>query len=630
MIVDRGARDSFKFERRPGACLAAVVVVAGLLSAATAHAAGTPLQDNLLAAWTFNEGTGNSIFDAAPTGAFGDIGSLRNAPTWTTGKFGSALQFNGVDQDVLIPNSADMNIGTNSVTMSAWVKLDQLPSAISGAYSGIMDSAPDNFVLYLDKANNELRFKVTTASGAAARPGIPASLLDTTNWHHIMGVYDGAASEASIYLDGQLTSTLAAGGLTGNVRSGQVAGIGSQVAATSPFAASSLFKGSIDDFGIWNRALGLGEAQYLYNNGVGHPLLAANPIIEPVVPPMPHNPSIDVEGHRGNSVAAPENTLSSARAAAGYADFVEFDVYTTADNKIVVMHDSTLDRTTNGSGSIASRNYTGYIDGLDAGSWFSPAFAGEKVPLMSEMVETIRANGMQPFLERKAGPAGPIVDELNSLGALHDTVIIAFDWNFLSDVRALDAEVKLGALGSGAINASVIANVLASGANFLDWSDSGSITQAVVDQVHNAGLELHIWTVDNQARMQQLIDLGVDGVTTNSPQTLRSIVPIAGDFNYDGQVDAADFVIWRKTMGDAASYGAWSKTFGRVVGGAASGSGFAETAVPEPTALGLMLCCAAICALSFRKMNACQGCGAGATLGPRALDELPTPTGLNP
>jgi glycerophosphoryl diester phosphodiesterase len=570
-----------------------------LLSAATSHAAGTPLQDNLLAAWTFNEGSASTIFDVAPHGASTDNGTLRNSPTWTPGKFGSSLHFNGVDQDVLIPNSADMNIGANSVTMSAWVKLDQLPSAISGAYSGIMDSAPDNFVLYLDKANNELRFKVTTASGAAARPGIPASLLDTTSWHHIMGVYNGAASEASIYLDGQLTSTLAASGLTDNVRSGQVAGIGSQVAATSPFAASSLFKGSIDDFGIWNRALGLGEAQYLYNNGVGHPLLAANPTIDPVAPPMPHNVSIDVEGHRGNSVAAPENTLASVRAAAGYADFAEFDVYTTADNKIVVMHDSTLDRTTNGTGSVASRNYTGYIDGLDAGSWFSPAFAGEKVPLMTEMVQTIRDNGMRPFLERKAGPAGPIVDELNNLGALHDTVIIAFDWAFLSDVRALDSQVKLGALGSGAINASVIASVLASGANFLDWSDSSSITQAVVDQVHNAGLELHIWTVDNQARMQQLIDLGVDGITTNSPQTLRSIVPIAGDFNYDGKVDAADFVTWRKTMGDAASYSAWSKTFGRVVGASGTSLAAAQTEVPEPTALALLLCSAALYSLSL-------------------------------
>jgi glycerophosphoryl diester phosphodiesterase len=556
---------------------------------AIGYAAGTPLHNNLLTAWPFNEGAGDSLLDVAPFGATSDNGTLRNSPAWVSGKFGSSLRFNGADEDVLIPNTADLNIGTNAVTMSAWVKLDQLPSAISGSFSGIMDSATDNYVLYLDKSANELRFKVTTASGVAARPGVPASLLDTTSWHHVMGVYDGAASEASIYFDGQLASTLSVASLTGNVRTGQVAGVGSQVVATSPFASSNMFKGTIDDMGIWNRALGLAEAQYLYNNGVGQPLLAANPTIEPVLPPVPHNPSIYVEAHRGNSVAAPENTLASARAAAGFADFVEFDVYTTADNKIVVMHDSTLDRTTNGTGSIASRNYTGYIDGLDAGSWFSPAFAGEKVPLMSEMVQTIRSEGMRSLLERKAGPAAPILAELGNLGALQDTVIIAFDWEFLSDVRALDSQIKLGALGSGAINASVISNVLASGANFLDWSDSGSITQATVDLVHNAGLELHIWTVDNLTRMQQLIDLGVDGITTNAAETLRSIVPIAGDFNYDEKVDAADYAIWRKNMGDAASYSDWAANFGRAVGVAPSGGGAGEVPVPEPSAMFLTI-----------------------------------------
>ena len=364
-----------------------------------------------------------------------------------------------------------------------------------------------------------------------------------------------------------------------------MAGIGSQAAATTPFVSSNLFKGSIDDFGIWNRALGLAEAQYLYNSGVGTPILAANPVIEPIVPTVPRNPSIYVEAHRGNSVAAPENTLAAVIAAAGYADYVEFDVYTSRDNKIVVMHDSTLDRTTNGTGSVANRDYVGYIDGLDAGSWFSPAFAGEKVPLMSEVVQTARAHGLRPLLERKAGPAAPIVAELNSLGALQETVIIAFDWAFLSDVRALDSQVKLGALGSGTINASVINSVMASGANFLDWSDSTSITQSVVDLVHNAGLELHIWTVDNLTRMQQLIDLGVDGITTNAPQTLRSIVPLPGDYNYDSVVDSADYVVWRKTMGDSESYNAWRANFGRAVGVVGSGSGLGSgvAAVPEPS-----------------------------------------------
>jgi glycerophosphoryl diester phosphodiesterase len=561
-----------------------LALVVARWSVAPANAVGVPLHDSLLTAWDFDVGNGMSLPDTGPAGAVADNGTLRNTPTWITGKFGNALNFNGPNEDVLVPNSVDMNIGASAVTLSAWVKLDQLPSGISGSFSGIFDSEPDNYVMYLDKSANELRFKVTTASGVAERPGVPAALMDTVNWHHVMGVYDGAVGQASIYFDGQLADVHSTPGLTGLVRTGQTAGIGSQVASSSPNAPSNLFKGNIDDIGVWNRALGLAEAQYLYNGGVGNAISAANPTIDPIVPAPPTNPSIAVVAHRGNSIVAPENTYAAVTAAAGYADYSEFDVHVTADNKLIVMHDGTLNRTTNGSGSVGGSNYTGYIDGLDAGSWFSPAFAGEPVPLMKPYVEDIFAKG-------KTGTPAAIVGELNDIGTLHDTVIIAFDWNFLAGVRALDSQVVLGALGSGSINASVINSVLASGANFLDWSDSAStITQAAVDLVHAAGLELHVWTVDNLTRMQQLIDLGVDGITTNAPQTLRSIVPLPGDYNYDNVVDAADYALWRNAMGDAVSYDTWRANFGRAVGViAGAGASVAGTAaVPEPS-VSLML-----------------------------------------
>ncbi len=583
MYVEQGGIESVA-TRAVGRSMALALAAAGslLLANVSALAVGVPLHNGLLTTWAFNEGVGTTLADGGPAGAVADNGTLRNTPTWIAGKFGNALRFNGSNQDVLVPNSADMNIGANAVSLSAWVKFDQLPAGISGSYSGIFDSEPDNYVFYLDKANDELRFKVTTSTGTAERPGVPASLLDTTNWHHVMGVYDGAIGQARIYFDGQLTDVHSAPALVNNVRTGQTAGIGSQVAAASPNAASSLFKGNIDDMGIWNRALGLAEAQYLYNSGAGNAILAANPSIEPIVPEPPHNPSIAVEAHRGNSAIAPENTFAAVAAAAGYADYVEIDVQVTADNRLTIMHDSTLDRTTDGTGAISSRNYVGYIDGLDAGSWFSPTFAGQPVPLLTPYVQSIRSQGMQALLERKSGSASAIVNELNAIGELHNTVVICFDWAFLSQVRALDAQIKLGALGSGAITSTVIDSVIGAGANFLDWSDSASLTQTVVDMVHAAGLELHVWTVNSLARMQELIDLGVDGITTDAPQTLRSIVPLPGDFNYDSVVDAADYVFWRDSMGDATSYNTWRANIGRMVpGGAGSGTTFA-TSVPEP------------------------------------------------
>jgi glycerophosphoryl diester phosphodiesterase len=559
---------------------------AALLFASPAAAVSIPLHEGLISYWALDQKAGNLAFDTAPGGVVADTGQLRNSPTWIDGIFGAGLQFNGTNQDVLIPKSADMDIGTSAVTLSTWVKLDQLPSAISGSYSGIFDSAPDNYVLYLDKGNNQLRFKVTTSTGGAARPGISASLLNTTGWLHVMGVYDGQGS-AQIYLNGELADVVAASGLTAPVRTGQVAGIGSQVADTAPYSPSSFFKGGIADVGVWNRALGLAEARYLYNQGVGNAIGAANPFIEPIID-IPSNPSIIVEAHRGNSVAAPENTLSAFRAAAGFANYVEFDVYSSRDNVLVVMHDSTLDRTTNGTGSISSRDYHGYIDGLDAGSWFSPQFAGEKVPTMAESIDVIRAHGMTPLVERKAGTPAQYVNELTSLGVIDESVIIAFDFNFLAAVRQLHSGVKLGWLGSGNITPSLINNVLEAGIDFLDWSDGAAINAAAVDMVHNAGLELHVWTVNNLTRMQELINLGVDGITTDTPQTLRSIVPwpgLPGDFNGDGEVNAADYTVWRNTLGenvingtgadgnrdglvDMADYSLWKQNFGLTSSGA--------------------------------------------------------------
>ncbi|WP_425400124.1 glycerophosphodiester phosphodiesterase family protein [Aeoliella sp.] len=567
------------------------------------QAASVPLHNGLLSYWALDEKAGSTAFDSAPGGVVSDSGSLRNGPSWIDGIFGAGVQLNGTNQDILIPNSLDMDIGTSAVSISAWVKLDQLPADISGSFSGIFDSQPDNYVLYLDKGNDELRFKVTTTAGGAARPGVPASLLNTTEWLHVMGVY-GGEGEARIYYNGELAGALSASGLTANVRSGQVAGIGSQVTAGAPHSSSSLFKGAIADMGVWNRALGLAEARYLYNEGAGNAIGAANPAIEPILPDPPDNPSIIVEAHRGNSVAAPENTLSAIIAAAGFADYVEFDVRVTRDNRLVLMHDGSLNRTTNGSGSVDSRDYVGYIDGLDAGSWFSSEFTGEVVPTMTEAVQTTFAHGMTPLIERKAGSAAAYVDELNGLGVLDESVIIAFDWDFLEDVRALNSEVKLGGLGSGSLTASTVSNAVNAGLDFIDWGDGGSISESTVAMVHAAGLELHVWTVNSLTRMQELIDLGVDGITTDAPETLRSIVPfpsIPGDYNGDGNVNLADYTVWRNSLGstvpagtgadgtgdgliDTQDYTHWKSNFSFSSAGVATSLG-----VPEPTGLSVLL-----------------------------------------
>jgi glycerophosphoryl diester phosphodiesterase len=115
--------------------------------------------------------------------------------------------------------------------------------------------------------------------------------------------------------------------------------------------------------------------------------------------------------HRGNSSRAPENTLASIHAAAGVAHMTEFDVRTTADGVLVLMHDATVNRTTNGSGSVSNMDYYGQIDQLDAGSWSSSDFAGEPVPTLQQAVTTSLSHGLiqVPQLGRKMIFSGSIL-----------------------------------------------------------------------------------------------------------------------------------------------------------------------------------------------------------------------------
>jgi hypothetical protein len=274
-------------------------IVAACVLAMTTTSTAAPLQSGLLNYWRLNEGGGNTANDTGPAGTIADNGTLRGTPTWISGKFGAGLDFSGVApaQDVLIPNSVDMNIGgANAVTLSAWVKLGVLPGAsMTNNFASIFDATNDAYVMYLDKANQELRFKATDNNGATtgAHPGIPASMLNTTDWFHVMGVYDGSQGSVKIYLNGNLVDTGSMPTVVQTIRAGQITGMGAEptAAAGNPASGTTLFPGQISDVAVWNRPLAGAEAQYLYNGGTGNAVGAANPDIAPLPPLAPSAPS---------------------------------------------------------------------------------------------------------------------------------------------------------------------------------------------------------------------------------------------------------------------------------------------------------------------------------------------------
>ncbi len=231
-----------------------------------------------------------------------------------------------------------------------------------------------------------------------------------------------------------------------------------------------------------------------------------------------------VIAHRGDSVNAPENTIASITSIAGTAELSEMDAQVTSDGVLVLMHDGTIDRTTDGTGTVASKTLA-QIQTLDAGSWFAPEFAGEPVPTLAAAISAAIASGVEPLVERKKGDAAVYHAEFVAQGlSVNDFRVISFDKAFLNALDALNRDYRLGWLGSSAITQAVIDEAQANGADFLSWSDS-EVNQAAVDLVNANGLELMVWTVNGEVRMQELIDLGVRGITTDDPALLRSLLP---------------------------------------------------------------------------------------------------------
>jgi glycerophosphoryl diester phosphodiesterase len=149
---------------------------------------------------------------------------------------------------------------------------------------------------------------------------------------------------------------------------------------------------------------------------------------------------IHICGHRGDSVAAPENTLPALEvAAANGADACEIDVVLTGDDEIVLLHDEILDRTTNAKGRVADRT-AAEVAALDAGSWFDPRFAGTRVPTLSQTLALCRDLGLALHVEIKERQRPDILIErlcalVEEAGAVDDILVISFDHPSLVRLR---------------------------------------------------------------------------------------------------------------------------------------------------------------------------------------------------
>jgi glycerophosphoryl diester phosphodiesterase len=223
--------------------------------------------------------------------------------------------------------------------------------------------------------------------------------------------------------------------------------------------------------------------------------------------------------HRGYSAVAPENTLPAfAAAVLGGATHVEFDVRTTADGVPVVIHDRTLDRTTTGTGHVWDCSYL-EIRSLDAGGWFSPAYAGVPVPTLAETLDLIAPAGAQLLLEIKP-PATldevkTVIEAVAERELLDRTVVQSFDPGVVRLVREAAPDVRRGLL-----RLRFEADTVALAADLGVVCCNPSKADVLGDPATMAGLAAHgidvmPWTANDMAEWAPLAGLGVAGLITD-------------------------------------------------------------------------------------------------------------------
>lgn len=245
--------------------------------------------------------------------------------------------------------------------------------------------------------------------------------------------------------------------------------------------------------------------------------------------------AVDIVAHRGASYEAPENTMAATRLAwEEDADAVETDIYLGKDGKLIVFHDKpSAKRTTGRDVPISSLTQAEALE-LDAGSWKHPKYKGEKIPLLEDQIASIPA-GKRILVEIKVGPE--IVAELGrvlkKMGATEKNIsVISFNYDTLEEVRKqlphLPTLWLVGHPAPGAKSTKKIPTVdemvraaKAAKLTGLDLQHTWPLTKADVKKIKNAGLELHVWTVNDVEIAKRWIGFGVASITTDRPGWLR-------------------------------------------------------------------------------------------------------------
>lgn len=226
-------------------------------------------------------------------------------------------------------------------------------------------------------------------------------------------------------------------------------------------------------------------------------------------------------GHRGAMGSAPENTAASFKMAMDYgADGVEFDIQLTKDKKIVVVHDFSVNRTTDGNGFIRDLSLK-ELKKLDAGTKFNSVFTGEKILTLGETLEIVKDSKIIN-IELKNGPIfypgleERVLEIINITGLKEKIIISSFNHYSLNKIKELDPDIKVGILYMAALYQPwEYAKRLGAVAIHPYYQ---SISPEIISKCHIKGIMVNVFGVNDRKSLKKMIKIGVDSIITDYPE----------------------------------------------------------------------------------------------------------------
>ena len=224
--------------------------------------------------------------------------------------------------------------------------------------------------------------------------------------------------------------------------------------------------------------------------------------------------------HRGFPTAAPENTPASfSRALDLSPEMLECDVRRTQDGRVVVIHDATVDRTTDGLGEVAHMTLD-EVKRLDAGSWFAQEFAGERIPTLEEVLDLVCDRARLVVEIKEEGLEDRVVEIAREMGCADRVLIASFHHHIGVRMPFLNEDIPFVPLvmlegQADEVTATRVADEAANVNGRMLGVNYRSITPALLRATHAANLKLMAWTVDEEEAIRAMAETGVDAIASN-------------------------------------------------------------------------------------------------------------------